>query len=299
MQTDEEIIPPLVDMDKIEEEELLEEDKPSFSSAELIVGSPGVVEPTTTSSIVVSGVPSHTTHKQVGDFFSFCGNVTALSIFPDNDDETLVAIITFESHAAAQTSLLLHNAILNGKAITVNLASNKTEPPPIIKTPEPDFQLNNLQQHTVPADQRTQTSVIAGLLGKGYQLSVDTFQKAKEIDQQYDLTRTMDKKWNDISSSVNSFDKQYRITENSDKLKEQVYNKYNELNISQNVQQVGGQLNVLITGASRTVVSSVEYAADAIGNFIETNPGVKQKLDEFKDAGNSAYDQISTLFREK
>jgi len=214
----------------------------------------------------------------------------------------MIGIVTFSSPAAARTSVLLNNALINKRPITVELVPSDFSLPKKenVVAPEPDFELENLVNHSVPAEERTQTSVVAGLLGKGYQLSSDTFQRAKEFDQKYAISKQMDQSWTEFTVNVNNFDEFYRISENGEKLKETVATKYREVDaqydISGGVQKVGVGINHLIDGASRSVQTGFEFAAGAIGNFIQTNPAVQQKLDEVKTAGNSAYNQAATYF---
>jgi len=257
-----------------------------------------------TCSIIVTNVPIETTHKQIGDFFSFCGNITALSVMPSEGDEsTITAVVTFVSPAAARTSVLLNNAFINKRSINVKLAPSNYEfpVPQTIREPEHDFKIENLVTHEVPAEQRTQSSVIAGLLAKGYQLSTDAFQKAREFDQQYSISRQMDAKWNTFSATVNHYDSVYHISENGEKLKETVATTYKQVDeyydISGNMQTLGGQFNQLLGGATRTVASGFDYAAQTIGNYIQSSPRVQQKIGDMKEAGDAAYDQLTTILK--
>jgi len=179
-------------------------------------------------SIIVTNIPIETTHQQIGDFFSFCGNITALSLTPGSDESTSTAIVTFSSPAAARTSVLLNRALINKRQITVTLAPTdyQLSTTQEVREPEQDFSLDNLITHDLPAEQRTQTSVVASLLAKGYQLSSDAFQKAKHFDQTHAITKQMDQKWSDFTVVINRYDSMYHISEKGEKLKETVSNSF-------------------------------------------------------------------------
>jgi len=251
-----------------------------------------------TASIIVTNISIETTHKQIGDFFSFCGNITALSVTPGSDDSTITAIVTFSSPAAAKTSVLLNKALINKRPITVTLAPTDYQLPTTqqVCDPESDFSLDNLITHELPAEQRTQTSVIASLLSKGYQLSSDAFQKAKTFDQTHTISKHMDQKWSDFTVAVNHYDSVYGISEKGEKLKETVSNKCKQVNdqYAGGVQSIGVQLNMFVDGASKTMQTGFEFAAGAITNFIQKNPSVQLQIESWKTVGNSAYNQVAT-----
>ena len=69
-------------------------------------------------SILVSSLDCKVTEKQLADFFSFCGTITSLVL--RKHDNSSDAIITFESEPAYKTALLLSNALINEKPITVS-----------------------------------------------------------------------------------------------------------------------------------------------------------------------------------
>jgi len=228
-------------------------------------------------------------------FFSFCGNITALSVTPGSDESTNTAIVTFSSPAAARTSVLLNKAMINKRQITVTLAPRDYQLPTTqeVREPESDFSLDNLISHELPAEQRTQTSVVASLLGKGYQLSSDAFQKAKHFDQTYAITKQMDQKWADFTVAINRYDSMYGISEKGEKLKETVSTKCKQVNDHVGVQSIGAQFNQIVDGASKTMQTGFDFAAGAITNFIQNSPSVQLHIETFKTVGNSAYNQVS------
>jgi len=269
-----------------------------FDSKEETIVEPKLFIAEETASIIVTNISIETTHKQLGDFFSFCGNITALSVTPGSDESTNTAIVTYSSPAAARTSVLLNLAEINERQIKVTLAPTDYQLPKTqqVCEPEPDFSLDNLITHELPAEQRTQTSVIASLLAKGYQLSSDAFQKAKTFDQTYTISKQMDQKWSDFAVAVNHYDSVYRISEKGEKLKETVSDKCKQVNdqYAGGVQRIGVQLNLFADGASKTMQTGFEFAAGAITNFIQKNPSVQLHIESWKTASNSAYNQVAT-----
>eukprot|EP01125_Pyxidicula_operculata_P001852 TRINITY_DN1172_c1_g1_i3.p1 TRINITY_DN1172_c1_g1~~TRINITY_DN1172_c1_g1_i3.p1 ORF type:complete len:156 (+),score=25.57 TRINITY_DN1172_c1_g1_i3:33-500(+) len=61
------------------------------------------------------------TQQVLHEFFSFCGNIIELLLL-DSGEAYVSAIVCFEDENAAKMSLLLNNALIHEKPITVELA---------------------------------------------------------------------------------------------------------------------------------------------------------------------------------
>jgi len=131
------------------------------------------------------------THKVLTEFFSFCGAITALSIARDDRDVTgnsSMAVITFENKAASRTAVLLNNALINERSIIVEIA-----PPGFSlssSTSNPDSIIHTVPTHELPeSSPSTSSNAIVNLLAKGYSLSADAAAKAREIDEEYSISK--------------------------------------------------------------------------------------------------------------
>jgi len=68
-------------------------------------------------SVVVRNLGANVAEKTLADFFSFCGKIDKLSII--RQGEHAVALVTFDTEAAAKTALLLTNAVVGNNPIIV------------------------------------------------------------------------------------------------------------------------------------------------------------------------------------
>lgn len=71
--------------------------------------------------VVVNGLGDKADATVLSEFFSFCGRIASVH-FASADAEH-VALVVFEAQAAAKTALLLSNAVVGDRAITVAAAT--------------------------------------------------------------------------------------------------------------------------------------------------------------------------------
>jgi len=125
--------------------------------------------------------PEDSPHTTLVEFFSFCGPVKNYAI-KEESNGSYMAIITFESPAAAQVSLLLNTAEigLEGEHITVSIIQESEKPPldyitinnPIISPSEAS-----------PVGPEDYTSdIIKLLIQKGYKLKDNVLELAKQAE---------------------------------------------------------------------------------------------------------------------
>jgi len=255
-----------------------------------------------TSSIIVNNVARTTEQrKTLVDFFSFCGNITALSIIPDDQDESIVsAVITFDSPVAARTAVLLNNTPLNEKFISVHLAPTEqsgqdtTEVFPKLHTAE-----------------RTQTSIISELLAKGYQLSQQALQNAREYDEANQITATMNQLAKEVEASVTSFDQEHKITETIQQFaqlaKVRVVALDQTYQISTNAMALGDSvkdklaqleeehnISSRVESATGAVVAGVQQGANQVNEFLATNETAKAGIEQVSAIGNYINDALTS-----
>jgi hypothetical protein len=110
------------------------------------------------------------------EFFSFCGSVQSFAINQE-PNSSYTAIITFESPAAAQVSLLLNTAEIGkeGEKITVAILP-ESEKPDIVFLP-----ISSLNTPPPRIEYRSSTDIISSLLQKGYKLKAGALDLAKKL----------------------------------------------------------------------------------------------------------------------
>jgi len=169
--------------------------------------------------VFVSNISPSASEKTVTDFFSFCGKINSLSL-RTLDNGVKEAIVEFGSDAAAKTALLLTNALIVDRPITVmpyqlGQEQKSEEPSSPHVTHENNLTGDQIENKTyaVPDQERTQTSVIASLLAAGYNLGTDAIQKAREYDEQHAITRTLKEKTDALKVKAQQLDSEYKISE--------------------------------------------------------------------------------------
>jgi len=222
-------------------------------------------------SIIVKNVlvvpeDSTTTSKHITDFFSFCGNIISLAMIPDESDPTTTsAILTFETPSAARTALLLHQTILNERAISVELAP--------ISVSAPKSESETFPRMDSPP--QTQTPVIKNLLNRGYQLSQDALQKAKDYDEAHGVTSSMNEYAKSFETQVNALDTQYGVSDRLQEVKAKVNSIDQEYGISESINNV-----ITSTSESIKAVDEQYHISDSVNDSLAAAQAQAAAFDE-------------------
>jgi hypothetical protein len=242
--------------------------------------------------VFVSNISPSSNEQTLASFFSFCGTITNLKL-TSHDNGTKEAIVSFENEAAAKTALLLTNAVIADRPITVVPYSNK---PSEHKESSSDSASSSLtteisgdqipKKSEVPTDQRTHVSVIAGLLAAGYTLGSDAFAKAKQVDEQNQLSTKLAAAATATKEKITQLDQTYHISEKVGNVVENVSNKAKEVdqnwkiseNVSNVVKNVTDTAEVLTAKANehpavQSTISTLSYLAENVSNFF--SPGIQ------------------------
>eukprot|EP01099_Mayorella_cantabrigiensis_P000505 TRINITY_DN1231_c0_g1_i1.p1 TRINITY_DN1231_c0_g1~~TRINITY_DN1231_c0_g1_i1.p1 ORF type:complete len:292 (-),score=93.70 TRINITY_DN1231_c0_g1_i1:236-1111(-) len=173
-------------------------------------------------SVFVSNISESANAKTISDFFSFCGRITDLKLSTNPGPKQ--AIVTFGSDSAAKTALLLTNAMIIDRPITVTLyqpldateptsqnTQNSTQTPSQPLETQDQNNITNIN-HQVPDHQRTQTSTVASLIAAGYTLGTDALVKAREYDEQHGLSTTIINSAQGLITKASEIDQQYHVS---------------------------------------------------------------------------------------
>jgi len=263
-------------------------------------------------SVIVKNVAPTTeppTHKVLSDFFSFCGNISALSVSPAVGDETTVtAVVTFESEAAAKTAVLLNNALISDRAITVELA------PPGFQPPSSSVSVDQLPHSALP-NQRSEASVIQAMLDSGYKLSADAIAQAKAFDDSTGISATLSTGFAALTARIDEIDQSLQLSTQAKALGDSIASKAaeinNDLQISTKAGEVGGATlnffqqtaNTIATGATAafqttttTLTTGVTSATDSVANFVNTNAQVTEGVQTISAVGASLGQTLSNTW---
>ena len=77
--------------------------------------------------VLVENLSPSITSKTLNDFFFLCGPIQSITLSePKDGEESLTAVVVFEESSAAGTAVLLTNAVLVGRTITVRYFNPET-----------------------------------------------------------------------------------------------------------------------------------------------------------------------------
>jgi len=242
--------------------------------------------PTGSSSVIVKNVAPTVeppTHKVLSDFFSFCGNISSLAITLVPGDDTVVnAVVTFENEAAAKTAVLLNNALINDRAITVELA------PPDFQVPLSSIAASDLPHNNLPSD-RSESSVVSSMLDAGYKLSSDALAQAKAFDEQHGLSQSLSNGFAVVAAKVDELDQSWQISTKAKAVGDTIAGKAAEVDqeyqIREKAGEASGQAINFISQTATTIATGATTAAGSVANFVNTNPQVHQGVETVKAVG--------------
>ncbi|KYQ94310.1 RNA-binding region RNP-1 domain-containing protein [Tieghemostelium lacteum] len=185
--------------------------------------------------VFVSNISLKANSKSVSDFFSFCGKIVNLVLRNDQTGSSQESLVMFETDSAAKTALLLTNALIVDKVITVvpyNPAVHGVLQEPldedannnqIYRSVEPQEITN--REYTVPDDQRTKTSTLASLVAAGYSLGQDALIKAKTVDEEHMISLKLKVGAEAVKAKANEINNKLHISEGAAAIKSTVVEK--------------------------------------------------------------------------
>jgi len=263
-------------------------------------------------SVLVSNLSSNATEKAVSDFFSFCGRISKMFIKREKDAGT--AVVEFESESAAKTALLLSNALIVDKPITVTpyasvakpaspstAAPNQPAPNPPTSAPAnpnqpniispenqiPGTTISNKDYGNVADDDRSKTSVIASLLASGYILSQDVAAKAAEIDHQHQFSQQIKETYHTVKKQVEDIDVKLKISTTA----KQVSDKVNE-----QAQKVDD--NLKLSEKMRTASQSAKDAASQLNQKVKENETLSKGVNSISTFLTSVKTDLNNAFQD-
>jgi RNA recognition motif-containing protein len=287
-------------MDRSFEEDFFDEKEPQITSVELKVTSPPT--PQQSSTILVQNLSRDITQKDIGEFFSFCGNISALSVTPDlENDNNVRAIITFANPSMARIALLLNNSNINPncKITVTEFTMDDIDQDPVESIESQPNTTELSQNNSNDFEKEAQSSIIGNIIDKGYQISGDALQKAKNIDDTYAISTQVNQQWTNLAQKVDSLDREYQVTEKSKQLHKSFTDGYKQLdntyNITGKVEGVGNTVYGFLSGAASAVSSSITVASGTVDKYIESHPDVKNAVNSVQEASINTYKSITDV----
>jgi len=247
------------------------------------------------SAVLVTNISASATEKTVSDFFSFCGKITKLFLEKAEGSDSLSALVQFETESAAKTALLLSNALIVDRPITVVAYSKSSEGHLPAAAPVAETEITVRNFGGLPDEQRSKTSVIISILAQGYVLAEDALDKAKDWDEKHGLIEKAQHALDQIKTKAQELDKKYKITEKISELTQQASDKATKLNEDFKLtEKASNTVNLIKTKASQnpTVskgLSSLNSAVDSLTGMVnvmkeDTQRAIRTEKEKRKSA---------------
>lgn len=253
--------------------------------------------------VYVTNISPNANEKTVSDFFSFCGKITKLYLKKEETQQTSSAVVQFATESAAKTALLLTNALIVDRPITVVPYSpgapkdattgkeQQTPPssplPSDLGAPVAPEQITERDFGGVSDDERSKTSVIASMLAAGYVLGTDVLGKAKDYDDKHMISLQAKVVVEQIKVKAHEIDKQYGISEKVTATKAAVVEKAKKLDEEYKISEKATQA---ANSVKTTVAQTVEK--------VQENATVKSGVDSLKTGFQKATDSVSATYND-
>lgn len=122
----------------------------------------------------------------VQDYFSFCGDIKLVTISSSEDGRSKEAEIQFESSAAASTAVLLNNALVEGRNISVALVDGGVgEESTFSNESSNEFKGNNDSSTSVNSKG---SGVLSEITSQAKTVASQVSSATKDLNNKYDIT---------------------------------------------------------------------------------------------------------------
>jgi hypothetical protein len=151
----------------------------------------------------VHSIAPESSEESLRDFFSFCGDIRLIQLYPGGDGTPGEAIILFETESGASTAVLLDNAVVDGARIRVEAFPETPGPG------SPNSQ-GRLAAASIPS-----ASFMNDVIGESMNVANSIGKSAKHLDQQYEISNKLNTAASSIVSSAYAVDEKYHVSENA------------------------------------------------------------------------------------
>jgi len=282
--------------------------------------------------ILVSNLDSNVNSTQISNFFSFCGKIISLSL-REKDDST-EAVLFFENEASAKTALLLDNALINDKPMTVKTYSKEQQnihksedieaKKEIASGSEPNVYVKDIEEDNIvnrDTSNRSATATIASIIASGYILGVDALNKAKQFDNEKQISESVSTKTSNFKEQVAQLDRDYGISETASNTSRSLNEQWDQFDqqhkLSENAAAVTSSISDTVSGWGSAVangissvfqkpqvqetLSSVSEWTNNVGRSIGeyVQPATDSVSREFNDIKEMSANEIATKKKER
>jgi len=224
-------------------------------------------------------------------FFSFCGKITKLYLDKEVGKETSTAIVEFETESASKTALLLTNALIVDRPISVtpyhpkdSAPQSEISPP---GTPVPEEKITNRDFGGVKDEERTKTSVLASMAASGYVLATDALDKAVQYDEEHSISLQIKVGVEHIKVKAHEIDQQYGISEKAAHVKHEALEKAKNLDDTYKISE-----------KASSAANSVKAATILASTKAQENVTIKSGMDSLKSGWTSMTTSVTGIYND-
>ncbi|OLL26306.1 Protein vip1 [Neolecta irregularis DAH-3] len=150
--------------------------------------------PSNDSIVIAKNLGPEVTEAIIKDFFSFCGKIQSIML----DRATNSAKIVFERASAAKTALLLQEAQLGSRQISVERL---------------DSQPSENEGEGLRQEDKPRTAILAEYLAQGYVIGDSALEKGIELDREHGVSLRFTSFLNSALANVKTLDQKLHVTE--------------------------------------------------------------------------------------
>jgi RNA recognition motif-containing protein len=240
--------------------------------------------------VIVQNLVSYETPESVTDYFSFCGKVERVNILPSSrPNQLLQAIVVFDNAESAQTALFLNGQRFNDCAISVKPFIDYQAPqmpmsPP--QTPPVSIDRNPTPNETTPSPPTPITSFISSLIASSYVLGHQIYTKAKEFDEEKEISKKVLETADVAITKAQEINNQYQLTGTIEGIGSQFATKAKQ--VDENL-----HLSDKVTTAYRTVYTTIDTGVHVVQAKAMETPIIQQSVEKINTATREVVDVVT------
>lgn len=239
--------------------------------------------------VIVTNIAPGTSEATISEFFGFCGRIVSIRL--EDGASSMTAHITFETANAANTSLLLTNAMIADRPIQVTLDPNA--PASSLPTELPQGEYNpyptgegegagdSLTGGASRAEPNTATHIIAQLIAAGHKLSDTAAAEAAAFDERFQVSNRINAGVEEVKETLNDWGERMGLTQKAQAAYESVSTTAQSTGIPDRATAAASATEDWFTGFARSTQAALQNAASQGAAWAEENmPSAVAKLRE-------------------
>lgn len=214
-----------------------------------------------------------------------------MNIRLEEGEQTVTAYITFETVNAANTSLLLANAMIADRAIQVVMdpaavaAAPQGEFPAYPNAQEDEEAGASLMGGQTRAEPNAATKAIAQLLATGAKLSDTAVAEARALDEKWQVSNKVSSGIDEVKGALSDFSERIGLTQKASDTYQAISTKATETGLPEKASQAATATEGFFSNLARQASSAIQSVAQSGAQWAEENiPGAVAKLREAGDA---------------